>query len=484
MSSHSISKNLDDLLDILEPEAFTIDANKIRGNNFRLDAGAYSGNVFLSQEFMQNDSTNLVKLSDIANIFGFGPFKRIYIEDRGFGIPLLSSSEMLQFEPNPNILSKSECPKWSQYLVKTGWIVVSCSGTIGNMRIIPKKWEGWGLSQHAIRVVPKKGYTGFIYSFLRLPWVKNQINAMKSGSVIDEIYPHDLNSLDVPVPGKYTIDKLESMVQDLLALREESDRQLYQARFSIEKVNGLKGLHRDESAWVDPKREIEFSIVTAREVVRNNDSGSEYRLDARFYNPLAKLAIKNINQCKSKVKTIEDVTERVFLVPRFKRNYVEKEYGVPFLSGKNIVQIRPADLKYLSKTETKNLKLYYLEKNWTLITCSGTIGRSCFVWENYENYTATQHILRVVPDSKKIDPGYLYAFLSSRYGYVQILRYRHGSVIDEITDKQVRKVLIPMPSENDQKQIGDLVRSAYEKRAEAIRLEDEAQNILMDALSK
>ena len=83
----------------------------------------------------------------------------------------------------------------------------------------------------------------------------------------------------------------------------------------------------------------------------------------------------------------------------------------------------------------------------------------------------------------QIDPGYLYAFLSSDYGYLQVIRYRHGSVIDEITDKQIKKVLIPVPSENEQRYIGDFVRSAYDKRAEAIRLEDEAQGILMDALN-
>jgi len=41
-----------------------------------------------------------------------------------------------------------------------------------------------------------------------------------------------------------------------------------------------------------------------------------------------------------------------------------------------------------------------------------------------------------------------------------------------------------LPSDADQKAIGDLVRTAYEKRAEAIRLEDEAQQILMDALTQ
>jgi type I restriction enzyme S subunit len=74
--------------------------------------------------------------------------------------------------------------------------------------------------------------------------------------------------------------------------------------------------------------------------------------------------------------------------------------------------------------------------------------------------------------------------MSSQYGKQQVLRFTHGSVIDEVTDKQIKKVLIPLPSETEQKKIGDLVRTAYEKRAEAIRLEDEAQKILMDALTQ
>jgi hypothetical protein len=74
--------------------------------------------------------------------------------------------------------------------------------------------------------------------------------------------------------------------------------------------------------------------------------------------------------------------------------------------------------------------------------------------------------------------------MSSRYGLEQILRYRHGSVIDEVTDKQIERVLIPCPSHEEQVAIGDMVREAYENRAEAIHLEDEAQGILMNELLK
>ena len=168
--------------------------------------------------------------------------------------------------------------------------------------------------------------------------------------------------------------------------------------------------------------------------------------------------------------------------PRFKRNYVESAHGVPFLSGKNIVQIRPTDLKHLSTTDMAEMQDLILKQGWTLITRSGTIGRSCFVWNNFEEWAATEDIIRVAPNDQ-VDKGYLYAFLSTEYGYQQIMRFRHGSVIDHITPGQLETILLHVPSESSQKEIGDMVRKAYELRAEAIRLEDEAQAILMNELT-
>jgi len=198
---------------------------------------------------------------------------------------------------------------------------------------------------------------------------------------------------------------------------------------------------------------------------------------------MAQLAISNLKSCGAELNSVGDISERVILGPRFKRNYVESDRGSPFLSGKNIVQIRPTDLKYLSGTQAPDRDERLVHRGWTLITCSGTLGRTCFVWHNFEDYAASQHIIRVVPNESTVDPGYLYAFLSSSYGYEQVLRYRHGSVIDEVTDRQVAQVLVPLPLSNSQKTIGDKVRQAYELRAEAIRLEDEAQSVLMEAIS-
>lgn len=468
---------------LFETQVSSVTSNMVRDNAFRLDAGTYSPQAISTQQLLQRGKHKNKKLSDIGDIFGFGPFKRTYISDPEFGIPLLTSAEMMEINPHPKIMAKADLPKWSQYQIKKGWIAVSCSGTIGNVAIIPGKWDSWGMSQDAIRIVPVKPYQGLIYTFLRLPFIKHQIVGSKSGSVIDHIYADDLKRLDVPFPAQGVIDKLDCFISSVLHLREESDNLLSKANSFVTEFNGLAQFRREDEKWFDTNKEVESVIVNLKDIIRNNDSGSEYRLDANFYNPMAQLAIENIKQVKTEVKIIEDVTERVFMCNRFKRTYVDNDHGLPFLSGKNIVQIRPTDLKYVSVSETKGIGELKLQEGWTLITRSGTIGRTCFIMGNYEDWTATEDIIRVVPNDKLADAGYVYAFLSSEYGKMQILRYRHGSVIDHITPEHVQKILIPLPSEDEQKQIGDLVRSAYEKRAEAIRLEDEAQEILMEALT-
>jgi type I restriction enzyme S subunit len=470
---------MSDLNPLFEPKISNVMSSMVQANAFRLDAGSYSTNETLN-------GLDCLALGDFAEISMPGRFARLLVKSPKYGIPFITSSEMMENKPNfDKYISKRHTKYLNSYFVEPGWLLISRSGTIGNIIYATKDLENVAVTEDAIRVTMNSHIpAGYVYSYLTSSLGKESILRNSYGAVVDHIEPCHLERIIVPLNTREIRNKIDQLVVEAWRNRVTANNELEEANSLIYEVNGILKFSDGSEEACDAENGIEYVNVSSKDVIRNNNSGSEYRLDAHFYNPMAKLVINNISQCKSEVKAIEDVTERVFLVPRFKRNYVEEEYGVPFLSGKNIVQIRPTDLKYLSKTESKNLESYYLEKNWTLITCSGTIGRTLFVWKNYEDYTATQHILRVVPDENKIDPGYLYAFLSSDYGYLQIIRYRHGSVIDEITDKQIKKVLIPMPSLNEQEYIGDLVRSAYDKRAEAIRLEDEAQVILMDALHK
>ena len=202
------------------------------------------------------------------------------------------------------------------------------------------------------------------------------------------------------------------------------------------------------------------------------------RADASYHMPLVNAIIEHLKKYAEEVTVVGDprISKEVILPGRFKRVYVEEGYGRVFIGGKQIWELDPCNKKYLSIAQhgdriTKQLELH---ENMTLITCSGTIGKVSLVGKHWENWTANQHIIRIVPSSDDI-AGYMNVFLASDYGYPLITRFTYGSVVDEIDDNHVRQIAIPLLKDKSiQKQINDLALEANEKRYEAYCLEQEA----------
>lgn len=201
------------------------------------------------------------------------------------------------------------------------------------------------------------------------------------------------------------------------------------------------------------------------------------RIDGSYHTPLSEAVIKELKKAYVELTNCGDkrVTKEIILPGRFKRHYVDELHGTPFLSGKNISQINPVGVKYLSNMRhDERIEKLMLEKNMILITCSGTIGKVMICPGYYENYCANQHILRLIP-SDKINPGYVYCFLASEYGKALIQKFTYGSVVDEIDDNHLAAVPFPLPKENKLiDEIGNLVLEANENRNEAWRLERQA----------
>lgn len=459
-----------------EPDVSVISSSKVFVGDFRLTAEFFRDNTSAT---FRND-LEFVPLNKFASVIGFGPFKRFYIENPEFGVPLISSSEMMEVNPTcEGYISKELHKNYHNYLVEKGWLLVSCSGTLGNVTIVDNRLKGYAVSQHALRVIPKEAkYRGYLYTYLSSEIGQTEVKGKKSGAVIDEIYEDDLLHLKIPVVDELIVENIDELIDKAIILREEANDLLKEANKLFYEYNNLPPLNIHDANYFDKEKIIQSRLL------KSSDFVGEYRLDAHFYNPIAELAISNIKTLSDRYNQLNDVTEKIFYLNRFTRTFVKKEYGIPYLAGKDIIKIRPSEMSFLSKQETEGLSNYFLEKGWILLTCSGTIGRTCFIWNNYEKFVATHDIIRIVPNSN-IDAGYLNAFLSSEYGYNQIIKYKHGAVIDHITPEQVELVIVPIPpGEKQQEIIGDKVRLAYEKRAEAIRLEDEAQDILKHTLTQ
>ncbi len=230
-------------------------------------------------------------------------------------------------------------------------------------------------------------------------------------------------------------------------------------------------------------RKVESFRVTSELV----DGSDGIRLDASFYNAEVIEALAALDTSGMKITTVKDLTDRVFIPNRFKRNYVGAGHGVPFLQGSHIVQFRPDDVKYLSKATHANLDSLLIHKGWILITRSGTVGRIAIVTSQWEGWAGSEHIFRVVPKSGSAAlTGYIAAYLGSSIGQLQLNRQIYGAVVDELTENHIRSIRVPLPVTPTQRkrvrEIADLAMKAAVARAEAVEMAKQVDGAIVDLL--
>lgn len=454
---------------------FNAKSENILNNDFRFNAEYYEedNSITISNEI------EFFPLSEIASVVFPGIFKRYLVEDIKNGIKFLTTSDIMMLEPDTDkILSVHLTSNLPIYRVQEHTLLVSRSGTIGNTIYVDDRLKDFAITEDALRVKPfDEKIIGLLYFYFTSEYGNGTITGKKSGAVIDHIYEEDLLKLPIPRLDEQLCNQLFETYLKVKSNREKADKIIKESRTLVLQYNNLPPLSDIKPETIDTDGEVEIRMTGLDEFTQ------DYRLDAHFYNPMVKLIVENITKHCPKNDKLFNVADCSFRGSRSTRNYVDKDNGIAFLSGKNIIQIRP-DFKYISKSETANLDEMFLSEGQILISRSGTLGRTVLIYKNYEGCAASEHLIRVKPDTKIVDSGYLYAFLSSDYGYHQLLRYKHGAVIDEITEDQISQSVIPLPSNKQKKEIGELVRKAYKLRAEAIKLEDEAQELLTQALTQ
>lgn len=167
---------------------------------------------------------------------------------------------------------------------------------------------------------------------------------------------------------------------------------------------------------------------------------------------------------------LSNVTERIFHAGREGRTWVEDpQFGVPFLGSSDILSADLSALPLLSRRQVERNPLFKLGVAWTLITRSGTIGRMAYVRPGMAGMACSEHVLRVVPDPERIPPGYLYAFLSSRYGVPLVVSGTYGAIIQHIEAEHIADLPVPRFASDIEQRIDRVVARSAALRDEASR---------------
>src|SRR5438093_5534117 len=405
-------------------QTFEVESKWILANEMRLNASSFSpeaASASLLIDGLKRKGIVVEPFGKIVNdqIFYPGRFKRIYGKQ---GTPFLSSKDIFDFLP----VGKKLRNPTDELFVNPNWLLVTRSGSVGRVMLANELVSKAAISEHVIRIrttesIPVGYLQAFLTSTIGQPLIMKNI----FGGVVDEIEPHHLAG--IPIPRS---ESLEKMVNDKMIeahqLRNNAQNLLLKAQGRLLSELGLPALNDDDGEFLGNEAQSGAKAFETKASLLNS------RLDAPYHTPLAHAVVQSLRSAKSgEIAKLSSVAS-CFGTPRFKRFYVkDPSDGVPLLQGTHIPQIIPQDVKYLWR-EMKGIDVYRVRPNWILVTCSGTIGRTSLVRGHWDNWTATNHLLRIVPQEKEIHPGYLTSFLLSIYGRVQFQRLIYGGVVDEI----------------------------------------------------
>lgn len=159
---------------------------------------------------------------------------------------------------------------------------------------------------------------------------------------------------------------------------------------------------------------------------------------------------------------------------RDSRIYVNDESrGLMYLSNTDMQKSSYDSVQYMSKKFLSNLESQKLKKGDIIVSAVGTIGQVALINELLENAVISGNILRFTP---KMEGGYIYAYLQSKYGQANLINIASGSVQDFITPPKLSEFEIPILSESIQKITHKLILDASNLRLQANAMIMKAQN--------
>jgi transcriptional regulator of met regulon len=398
-------------------------ASALWSGDRRIEAESYLTEGYLLRQRIERIGAK--PLEHAAKVWQPSRLKGIQVS-RGDGVPFLAATQVLDTRPTPRKwLSARHTPDVAQRYVHDGWILVTCSGSVGDAIMAYRPLENVVISHDLLRVVPHNSSdTGFLYAFLRTHHARGMMRSTKYGNVIKHLEPSHLDAVLVPSVGDRIKEILKRAISKCFALRSDAFDLICKAEATFANAIGPVDV---EAA------ELGFPVM-ARDMFHRGR-----RLDAYSYNPAAGAALKAIERSRKPVESLERATNKIFGVARFKHIYTAT--GTPYLDSEDLFKINPEITKFIPRTAKKDAEKYFVEPNWLLVACSGQIyglnGSVTQATEWHQNKIVSNHVLRIVPGS--VRSGYLRVALGHPIlGRPLVLREVFGTSIPEIDPESLR----------------------------------------------
>lgn len=432
-------------------------------SQMRLDGSFHLSDGLEVRKLVSRSPYGTTEIKDVtSDIYCPGIFKRNYVKS---GIPFLGGGDIQKQDlDSGKYLRKKNTPNYEILQIKKGWSLVTCGGTIGDAvfanNLLAKCW----VSQHVMRVIPKKIKEGMLYAYLASKYGKLLLTTNTYGSVIPTLNAGNIANLPIPRFQESFQREIDDLVQEAAKLRENASNALEYA------------IGYFDTLFLMPFKESCLGKVSSKEILTSINK----RFEASFHISEGKDIDKYIKE-HYEWKSLGEVCSNISRPDIFKRYYVKK--GITFLGGADIFLATPDSEKRLSPKKTANIGALMIKEGTILLPRSGTIGNVAWAHAGHAQKLASEHVIRITPNDI-LRAGYVYAFLASKYGKKLIQRYIFGSVIQHVEPPHLKLIPVPIIDKKVMDDIHDKVMVYSSAMGKAIKYERKAITMVEQEIEK
>ncbi len=404
-----------------------------------------------------------------SRVFYGNIFSRVFVKKPDHGVPYLAASDtVLSNLDTGYYLSKKQAAQLSNLMLKKDWILVTCSGTLGNVTYTNKVFEKYIATHDLIRVVPNdaKVNKGTLHAFLSSRYGYYQITQSQFGGVVKHVNDDQMKQVMVPVFPSTFQQEVDDLIQQSAKLREQAANALAEAVSIFEDEIGISST--DYTAY---RNEL-ISI--------KNIAGQFRRMDSQY-----QIGRKSIGIEKQNLNTIKisSIAKAIFTGNRGKRYYVDND-GIFFLSSSDMMLANPKRFCKKISRKTPNLNDLLVPKGTILISRSGSVGNTIIVGDDLKGSAVSEHAMRLIVDENKITPEYVFAYFCTKQGKDSLAILPYGSVIVTLGEEFLGDVDLPLLSDEKQKTITALVQTYTQKNDLAVANENKAITMVEEEIEK
>ncbi|MCB9865520.1 MAG: hypothetical protein H6816_02645 [Phycisphaerales bacterium] len=435
------------------------------GGDRRMEADSYLSSGFGIRRSIEAKKSGWRRVGDVARVWMPGRLKGIQVAS-DVGTPFLAATQVFDLRPIPRKwLALARTYDSSSRFVKSGQILVTCSGSVGRTTLAYAVHEDTLISHDLLRVDPfDDEHKGWMYAFLHSPQAKAMALGSHYGHIIKHLETSHLELLPICDVDDAVARRFNDSAKKVIALRNRAYERTLKAETLFEKAVGPIAIHDWGTAG--------FVLPSVGALMNRRR-----RLEAATHNPGARHIRRHLEENGNGFCTIADAGYDVWLPGRFRR--VASEAGVPLLDTSALGAINPSPTRVIKDGDFGDPYRGRVCRHWILMPRSGQVygilGTPTLALQSWESWVISDDALRIKPrNDSSARSGYMLTALGHpTLGRPLVKAIAYGSSIPHIDPDDLSNFHVVRLNAKQEGEIADLAEAAATARSDADVVEQE-----------